>query len=102
MSVAEPFPTLVPVEPFREWLADRVRVYVRDHQPDMRSHRTGNTLPAGFGAWVGVPDRALWNIWSGRNKRVSFDTVEKALNHEGSTCLHEVYPEFYDCDEEAA
>jgi hypothetical protein len=88
----------LPAEPFREWLKERERIYTAAYPESLEGARKGS-LPRGFAEYVGVPSRRLWGLRYGDNgqqqESVALDLVERALMHEGSTDLWQLYPHLY-------
>lgn len=67
----------LPAGPFRDWLLKRLEVY----------GSTGQLAAA-----CGLIERRVYGVLSGRQEFVSLDVVDRALVHEGSTHLDELYP----------
>lgn len=85
----------LPVEPFRDWVLRKRTIYRVTHPPrNQRDH--------GLSAYLGIENRRLWDIIEGHTQEVSVDIVERALLHEGSTMLWELYGDLLYPDEEVA
>lgn len=80
---------MLPVEPFREWLTTVVARY--------------GSVESAEGA-LGLPARTIRRFVAPKGKyevtqtHVSLDIVDRAITHEGSTFLWDVYPDWYDGD----
>lgn len=70
----------LPVEPFRRFLEQRVAFYGTQGETALR---------------MGMSDRRLHEVLF-QSSRVTLDLVDRALIHEGSKMLWEVYPELYE------
>lgn len=74
----------LPIEPFRNWLTLKQRRHEGQHGRD------------GFAHSIGLTERRLWSVLHDkRQRRVSLMVVDRALTHEGSAHLFELYPELY-------
>jgi hypothetical protein len=69
---------LLPAEPFRRWLLERLPQY-ESYIAMARS--------------MGIAERIVFRLFYQDGKHVSLDTVDRALIYEGSTSLAQLYPD---------
>lgn len=69
---------LLPAEPFRRWLLDRL--------PNYETYVV-------MAKSMGIAPRIVFRLLQQNGKQVSLDTVDRALVSEGSMSLSELYPD---------
>lgn len=76
-EVGEERVPLLPAEPFRAWLEDRLPSY---------------SGPTAMADKLGIDETSVRRVLRGDKPSVSLDTVDRALINEGSTSLDDLYP----------